>query len=58
MEGAALHYIAILEKIPFLQIRSLSNFIGERDKQQWKLKESITSLNQALQVILNKLELI
>jgi futalosine hydrolase len=58
MEGAALHYIAILEKIPFLQIRSLSNFIAERDKQQWKLKESITSLNQALQVILTKLEVI
>jgi len=58
MEGAALHYIAILEKIPFLQIRSLSNFIGERDKQQWKMKESITSLNQALQMILTKLEVI
>src|SRR4051812_18157955 len=30
MEGAALHYVALMENIPFLQIRSLSNFAGER----------------------------
>lgn len=56
MEGAALHYIALQEKIPFLQIRSLSNFIGERDKNKWQLKEAITKLNHQLQHILTKLE--
>jgi len=55
MEGAALHYIGLLEKIPFLQIRSLSNFIGERDKAKWKMKEAITALNRELQRILMKL---
>jgi futalosine hydrolase len=56
MEGAALHYIALQEKIPFLQIRSLSNFIGERDKSKWQLKEAIAKLNHELQHILTKLE--
>lgn len=56
MEGAALHYIGLLEKVPFLQVRSISNFIGERDKSQWKLKEAITNLNYHLQHILTKLE--
>jgi futalosine hydrolase len=55
MEGAALHYVAILEKISFLQIRSLSNYIGERDKEKWKMKEAIKNLNLELQRILAKL---
>lgn len=56
MEGAALHYAALMEKIPFLQLRSLSNFIGERDKAKWKMKEAIHHLNQSLQKILTKLD--
>jgi futalosine hydrolase len=58
MEGAALHYVALLEKIPFLQLRSLSNFIGERDKAKWKMKEAINNLNHELLKILEKLNAI
>ncbi|HET7899265.1 MAG TPA: futalosine hydrolase [Flavisolibacter sp.] len=58
MEGAALHYVALLEKIPFLQIRSLSNFIGERDKARWQMKEAIAALNRELQRLLLKLDTI
>jgi futalosine hydrolase len=54
MEGAALHYVALQEGIPFLQLRSLSNYVGERDKRKWKLKEAIDSLNVDLQRILLK----
>jgi futalosine hydrolase len=56
MEGAALHYVALLEKLPFLQIRSLSNYIGERDKALWRLEEAIKNLNVTLQQIFIKLE--
>ncbi len=52
LEGAALHYAAIMEEVPFLQLRSASNYIGERDKAKWKFKESIENLNVALQHIL------
>jgi futalosine hydrolase len=45
MEGAALHYIALQEKIPFLQMRSLSNFVGERDKTKWVMDVAIANLN-------------
>ena len=45
MEGAALHYTALMEIIPFVQIRALSNFTGERNKARWELKKSITNLN-------------
>jgi futalosine hydrolase len=55
MEGAALHYVGIMEKIPFLQIRSLSNFAGERDKGKWLLKDAIGNLNIELQRLLTNL---
>lgn len=48
MEGAALHYIGIQEKIPFIQIRGLSNYIGERDKSKWVLHQAIENLNEVL----------
>ncbi|HMG66427.1 MAG TPA: futalosine hydrolase [Chitinophagaceae bacterium] len=48
MEGAALHYTCIMEKIPFIQFRSISNYIGERDKKKWDMKKSIINLNKEL----------
>ncbi|MGN6533495.1 MAG: futalosine hydrolase [Ginsengibacter sp.] len=55
MEGAAFHYVCLLQKINFLQIRSISNRVGERDKSKWKLKESIENLNNELLKIIENL---
>ena len=52
MEGAALHYVCLMEKIPFVEIRSVSNYTGERNKKKWNMKESIVNLNNALQRLL------
>jgi futalosine hydrolase len=54
MEGAALHYVCLCEKIPFLQIRGVSNYVGERNKNKWALREAIAALNIELQSILIK----
>ena len=48
MEGASLHYVCLMEDIPFVQIRSVSNYIGERNKQKWNMMDSIINLNKAL----------
>ncbi len=48
MEGAALHYVCLLEKIPFVQIRSISNYIGERNKKKWDMMDSVANLNDTL----------
>jgi len=48
MEGAAFHYVCLKKKIPFLQIRSISNYVTPRDKSQWKMKEAIDGLNEWL----------
>ena len=48
MEGAAVHYVCLREKIPFVQIRSISNVVGDRNKRNWKLKEAVNNLNTEL----------
>jgi futalosine hydrolase len=48
MEGAALHHVCLQMQLPFLQLRSISNEVGERDKSRWKTQEAITNLNEAL----------
>lgn len=55
MEGAAFHYVCLQEKINFLQVRSISNRVGERDKSKWKLKEAVDNLNKKLLNIIENL---
>ncbi len=57
MEGASLHYVCKLFNIPFIQIRAISNYVGERDKTKWKIKEAIQNLNEAVLQMLNSTEL-
>lgn len=55
MEGAAFHYVCLQQKINFLQLRSISNHVGERDKSKWELKNAIDNLNKQLFKIIEKL---
>ncbi|MGZ8557243.1 MAG: phosphorylase family protein [Chitinophagaceae bacterium] len=55
MEGAALHYVCLMENIPFLQLRGISNHAGERNKKNWDLKNSISNLNKELIRLLESL---
>jgi futalosine hydrolase len=48
MEGAAFHYVCLQEGVSFAQVRAVSNYVTPRDKSQWKMKESITNLNEWL----------
>lgn len=55
MEGAALHFVCLMHNIPFLQVRSISNVVGERDKSKWQIKKAISNLNKALPNIINSI---
>jgi len=48
MEGAALHFVCLQAGVPFLQLRSVSNTVGVRDKTKWEMGLAIGRLNQAL----------
>lgn len=48
MEGAALHFVCTEMNIPFIQIRAISNYVGERNKANWQMKEALTMLNETI----------
>ena len=55
MEGAAFHYVCLQQKIKFLQLRSISNRVGERDKTKWAMKEAIANLNIELKKLVKNI---
>jgi futalosine hydrolase len=48
MEGAALHYVCRRFGTPFIQLRTVSNYVGERDKTKWMMRKAIEDLNDIL----------
>lgn len=55
MEGAAFHYACLSENIPFLQIRSISNYVEIRDKSKWNIPLAVKQLNDELIAIIKSL---
>lgn len=55
MEGAALHYVGLLTNTPFMQIRAVSNLIGERDKSKWQIKDALGRLTDTTLKLLDRL---
>ena len=54
MEGAAFHYVCLQQQQDFLQLRSISNYVGESDRKKWKMKEAIQNLNEELLKIIQQ----
>ncbi|MEP6796132.1 MAG: hypothetical protein ABJB16_17520 [Saprospiraceae bacterium] len=48
MEGAAFFYISLIKKIPFLSVRSISNYVEARDTTKWDFLDSIYNLNNSI----------
>lgn len=55
MEGAALHYVCTKKNVPFVQLRAISNVVGERDKTKWLLGTAIANLNAAVKALIDSL---
>ena len=54
MEGAAIFYACLIEKISFLEIRAISNKVEPRNRENWNLPLAITRLNEVLLKILEE----
>jgi futalosine hydrolase len=55
MEGAGFFFVCRSEKVNFIQIRSVSNYAGERDKSKWKLKLAIENLGISLKKAIDEI---
>ncbi|MDR0386058.1 MAG: futalosine hydrolase [Prevotellaceae bacterium] len=45
MEGAAFFYVCLMENVPFIEIRSISNIVEPRDKSRWNIPLAIKNLS-------------
>ena len=57
MEGAAAAHIALLYDIPFVEIRSVSNMVGKRDKNTWNLPLAFQNACIAVETVVEKLSI-
>lgn len=48
MEGAAIFYVCLFEKIPFLEIRAISNYVELRDTEKWDIPATLENLTDEL----------
>jgi futalosine hydrolase len=55
MEGAAFMYACLVHRVPFAQVRSISNVVERRNREAWKLPEAIRALNATAQEIIDTL---
>ncbi len=49
MEGAAFLYVCRQLNLPCLQIRAVSNYVGERDKSNWDILKALRNLSSFLE---------
>lgn len=55
MEGAGFFYVCLRKKIPFLQIRAISNLVEPRNAENWQVMTAISKLSDALKIIVFEL---
>jgi futalosine hydrolase len=55
MEGAAFMSACLISKVPFAQVRAVSNMVEPRNREAWKLADAIRNLNVEALRILNDL---
>lgn len=48
MEGAAFAFVCLMEKINFIQLRAISNFVESRDTTKWNIKLALENLSKEL----------
>jgi futalosine hydrolase len=48
MEGAAAAQVCLALGVPFAEVRSVSNIVGERDKKHWDIAKAVTRVNEVM----------
>lgn len=56
MEGASLHFIGLQYQLPFLQLRGVSNYIGQRDKSKWQIGPALNAVTAAALKVIGQIK--
>jgi futalosine hydrolase len=52
MEGVGFFYACLMHRVPFLAIRSISNYVEKRNREAWNIGLAIRNLNEVLAEII------
>ncbi len=55
MEGASVAMVCEAEQIPYVQIRSISNYVTKRNREAWDIPNAIKNLNDGLRKLIEEL---
>jgi futalosine hydrolase len=55
MEGAAFFYVCLMEKVNFIEIRAISNYVESRDTSKWNIPIALENLTAFMIRLLNDL---
>ena len=56
MESGAIFYTCLSENVPFMEIRSISNFVEKRDKSKWNIPLALNNLTNSTIELLELME--
>ena len=55
MEGAAAAQVAVIYRVPFAELRGISNVVGPRERSSWKIDEAADNAGDAAAFFLDSL---
>lgn len=55
MEGAAFFYVCLMEKVKFIELRAISNYVEKRDKSKWNIPLAVENLSEKIMQIIHNL---
>jgi futalosine hydrolase len=58
MEGAAAAHICALYGVPFLEVRGISNLVGDRDRARWQVRRAVAAASWAARAIVDAFEVL
>lgn len=56
MEGAAFHFVCLMKKNPFVQIRTISNIVEPRNKENWNIPLALSQNASIIIQYINNLQ--
>ena len=58
MEGAAAAHVCGLYGVPFLEVRGISNLVGDRDRARWQVRRAVAAASWASRAIVDAFEIL
>jgi futalosine hydrolase len=56
MEGAAFSYVCLMEKVPCIQLRAISNRVEHRNREFWNIELAVNNLNEVVLQFIESIE--